>query len=221
MPQTVFFDLFYTLITPRYREPAEYEALHLEAAEWERYAEAAALYRERALGRVKTGAEIIEKIVETLPFHVSEEQKKLVLRRREERMRTALLEVDGAILETLRRLSERGVKLCLISNADLIDCRCWSESPLTQYVQPAVFSCRVGLLKPDPGIYRYAMELTGARPEESVFVGDGGSEELRGAKRVGMGTVLTEYLLRRPERERVLRDADARITRFEQLLELI
>ncbi len=37
-------------------------------------------------------------------------------------------------------------------------------------------------------------------PENSIFVGDVGSNELEGAKAIGMTTVFTEYLLKRCSR---------------------
>jgi putative hydrolase of the HAD superfamily len=44
--------------------------------------------------------------------------------------------------------------------------------------------------KPDPRIYRLACEELGVEPEEAMFVGDGANDELAGAERVGMRSVL-------------------------------
>ena len=52
-----------------------------------------------------------------------------------------------------------------------------------------VFSCSVGMRKPDPRIYRLACEELGVEPEEAMFVGDGANDELAGAERVGMKAV--------------------------------
>lgn len=41
-------------------------------------------------------------------------------------------------------------------------------------------------VKPEPEIYRIALESLGVRPDQSVFVGDGGSDELRGAREMGI-----------------------------------
>jgi putative hydrolase of the HAD superfamily len=56
--------------------------------------------------------------------------------------------------------------------------------------------------KPDPRIYKHALEALGARPDEAIFVGDGGSDEHRGARAVGLPTVLVTRYLRMwwPER---------------------
>lgn len=223
MIRTVFFDLFSTLIYPRYPEKSEYEMLGIPVDEWETYAEDASLYFERALGKTATGTEIIRKIADKMPFELDEMQQKEILRRREERMKTALVSVDGQILDTLARLRERDIRLCLISNADRIDCKYWGASPLAPYFDAAVFSCDVGMLKPDEPIYRYAMEQMKAKPAESLFVGDGGFDELYGAQRVGMRTVFTEYLEAKSgeKRERIRAYADYHMTEFADLLKFV
>lgn len=59
--------------------------------------------------------------------------------------------------------------------------------------------------------------------EESLFVGDGGSDELHGAKKAGMKTVFTEYLVQKSEneREQILADTDYHINKFEKILDII
>ncbi|MBO0912179.1 MAG: HAD family phosphatase [Acidobacteria bacterium] len=56
-----------------------------------------------------------------------------------------------------------------------------------------VSSCYVGLRKPDPGIYRLALDLTQTSPEESCFIDDRPAN-IQGAQAAGMGTVLFENL---------------------------
>ena len=53
-----------------------------------------------------------------------------------------------------------------------------------------VDSSREGVVKPDPKIFRAALNLTGTRPEEAVFVGDNPGRDMEGAKGVGMPHVL-------------------------------
>jgi beta-phosphoglucomutase-like phosphatase (HAD superfamily) len=47
----------------------------------------------------------------------------------------------------------------------------------------------IGLRKPDPMIYRLALELLDVEPGEAVFVGDRLFEDVRGAAELGMTTV--------------------------------
>jgi putative hydrolase of the HAD superfamily len=58
-----------------------------------------------------------------------------------------------------------------------------------------VFSCDVGMKKPDSEIYERSLFELGVRAAEALFVGDGGSDELLGAKRVGLTTVLMSGII--------------------------
>ena len=48
-----------------------------------------------------------------------------------------------------------------------------------------ILSYEVGMRKPEPGIYRLALERLGVRPEESVFI-DNTEENVEGARRLGI-----------------------------------
>jgi putative hydrolase of the HAD superfamily len=66
----------------------------------------------------------------------------------------------------------------------------WRASPLGGLVDVEVFSCEVGLRKPDPGIYLAATGRLGVDPTGCLYVGDGAYRELTGAAAVGMRAVL-------------------------------
>lgn len=223
MTKAIFFDLFFTLINPRYSDINEYNVVGISAMEWEKYAEDSTLYRERALGNVRTEKEIIDRIVDIMPCNLNELQKKEILQRREERMKRALLTIDNKILDTLRKLYDKDVKIGLISNADMIDSKQWDKSPLSEFFDIAIFSCNVGILKPEPEIYKLAMDRLGSKPEDSIFIGDGGSDELYGAKMAGMKTIFTEYLERKSSDkiERIKLYADYHVDSFDELLKYI
>ena len=61
--------------------------------------------------------------------------------------------------------------------------------PVAALLDAQIFSVEVGYCKPDPRIYRSACQMLGVRPEECLYVGDGGSRELTGAAAVGMTPV--------------------------------
>ena len=220
MIKAIFFDLFFTLIVPTYgKTNNEYDILNLSVDEWEQYAENNILYRERALGFVKTEIEIIDKIMSLMPFEVSVVQKEQVLFAREQRMKNALKTISKDILDTLQELKSKDIKLGLISNADCIDCKYWSQSSLFPYFDDSIFSCNVGLLKPDRQIYALAMQRLNVSPEQCLFVGDGGSNELCGAKSVGMGTVFSEMLETKnaKQKEAIIKYADYHIKHINEL----
>ena len=68
----------------------------------------------------------------------------------------------------------------------------WAETPFHGLFDSEVFSASVGLRKPDPRIYRLALDELGVEPGEAMFVGDGANDELGGAERVGMTAVMLE-----------------------------
>ncbi len=220
MIKAIYFDLFFTLIVPIYEKTNnEYEILNLSVSEWEQYAENDILYHERALGFVKTEKEIIDKIVSLMPFEVSVIKKEQVLFAREQRMKNALQMISKEILDTLEKLKLKDIKLGLISNADCIDCKYWNQSPLFRYFNDSIFSCNVGLLKPDRQIYNLAMQRLDVSPDQCLYVGDGGSNELYGAKSAGMGTVFSEMLETKnaPQRESIIKYSDYHIKHINEL----
>lgn len=194
----VFFDLFFTLITPEYSGMRnENDVLGLTRTEWETYAEDDELYLKRASGKEKNPQQIIRDIVGKMKINATEKEINELLELRKGRMKRALINVNPTILDVLSDLKKSRKRLCLISNADVIDAMYWDQSPLSRFFDYAVFSYEVGYLKPETEIYRIALERMNARPEECIFIGDGGSEELSGAKEAGIRTILTSHLLKK------------------------
>ena len=224
MIKAIYFDLFFTLIVPTYSKANnEFDILDLSANEWENYAESDVLYQERALGLVKSEKDIIDKIVSTIPFDISDIQKEKVLLARENRMKAALKNVSMDIIDVLKKLKDKNIKLGLISNADVIDCKYWNQSQLSPIFDDVIFSCNVGVLKPNRKIYELAMQHLNVLPSECMFVGDGGSNELYGAKSVGMKTVYTEALEVKTDEKRIciMEYADYYVKYFREILNCI
>jgi len=222
--EAVFFDLFFTLIVPVYSNGRnEYDVLGMTANEWEKYAEDKILYKKRALGKITDENEIIEEIINIMPYDVSQKQKEEILCLRQERMRQALQMVDDKIIKTITEIHNQSIKIGLISNADKMDRKSWEESPLSKVFDDAVFSCDVGFLKPDVAIYNLAMKRMHAKDGQAVFVGDGGSDELTGAKNAGMITVFTEYLEKKedPIKSKLVEGANYHIDDFGELLMIV
>jgi putative hydrolase of the HAD superfamily len=92
-------------------------------------------------------------------------------------------------LETLAELRRRGHLLGLISVCSQDVPHVWAETPFAGALDEVVFSCDVGVSKPDPRIYEIACERLGVEAGDCLFVGDGANDELPGAERVGMAAV--------------------------------
>ena len=92
--------------------------------------------------------------------------------------------------EVLSCLKGDGYKTGLISDCTPEVPLLWPETPLAPLIDEAVFSCSVGLRKPDSRIYQFTTQRLNVPPEQCLYVGDGGSQELSGALEVGMHPVL-------------------------------
>ncbi|HEY0804812.1 MAG TPA: HAD family hydrolase [Pseudonocardiaceae bacterium] len=92
--------------------------------------------------------------------------------------------------DVLRALKADGLRLAVVSDCSLELTTLWTALPVAEFVDTPVFSAVVGRRKPDPEMYRRAYDGLGVRPDECVYVGDGGSGELTGAAAVGMRPVL-------------------------------
>jgi putative hydrolase of the HAD superfamily len=133
----------------------------------------------------------------------------------------ALTRVPRESVDVLTLLKARGKRIGLVSNASTMEVTAWNQSPLAPFFDSAIFSCYVGYLKPDRRIYEKCMGALGVTPEECVFIGDGGSEELEGARDLGMATIMIAGFIRdvfpgRIEERR--RNADVMIERLAELI---
>jgi putative hydrolase of the HAD superfamily len=94
------------------------------------------------------------------------------------------------VVDTLSELRRRGIRTGLITVCSEDAADVWDETPFAGLFDAEVFSCSCGLRKPDPRIYRLALDQLGVAPAEALFVGDGANDELAGAERVGMRAIL-------------------------------
>jgi putative hydrolase of the HAD superfamily len=114
-------------------------------------------------------------------------------------------------LPVLDRLSGTDLVLGLISNFEEWLQRLLEFLEVHQYFDVTVISGVEGVEKPDPRIFRIALERAGVAPEESVYVGDHPFFDVEAARQVGMIPVLVDRRGRHP-------DVDAlRITSLEDL----
>jgi len=94
--------------------------------------------------------------------------------------------VDPSVLATARALRDQGTRLGLLSDASPEIAEAWPQSPLAPFFSVAVFSSTSGAVKPDRRLYREVTRSLGVPPDQALFCGDGGGDELAGAAAVGM-----------------------------------
>lgn len=92
----------------------------------------------------------------------------------------------------LRDLRARGLKIGVVSNWDTRLKTICDGLGLTPLVDFIVISAEVGVRKPDPGIFRVALDRAGVLPEEAIHVGDLPEEDAEGARRAGVRPVLID-----------------------------
>ena len=108
----------------------------------------------------------------------------------------AEMAADSDALALLDALRERSLKLAIVSNTALPE---WLLGPvfarqgLAERVDAVVLSSEVGKRKPHPAIFERALDELGARPDRSLFVGDRRVQDVLGAGRLGMRTVLAQW----------------------------
>ena len=221
----LFVDLFFTLCSPfAPGARTEWDALGITKEAWLTRVEDEEMCVRRELGLLfDTPEGLMRDVLQRTGLAPDERLIRRLTDIRIERMRRAVTEIRPEILRTLDALHENGHRLCLLSNADVIDTLHWQESPLAARMDETVFSHQVHARKPDEAIYRIALERTGADPARSAFIGDGGSDEHRGAKRAGLRTILVTHLRPRPEAELapLLPHVDARTDDFTELPALL
>ncbi|MFG2059068.1 HAD family hydrolase [Micromonospora sp. NPDC048930] len=187
MSRPVIFDLFHTLLNGA---DEERDRVVGEMALMVGVAPAALVAAYHASWRERLVRWDVEETVRILAGQLggtpTDEQVTRAGQHRRALARRVLGRVSTATLGVLDALRDDGHPLALISNATSETAEAWPQSPLARRFDVAVFSCEVGLAKPDPAIYRTAAERLGVAPAECVFVGDGADGELAGAAAVGM-----------------------------------
>jgi putative hydrolase of the HAD superfamily len=151
-------------------------------------------YLDRITGRCPTLRASIEQALGALGVDAAPWQVDAAVQARVEFTRAALQPKHDAV-QTLTRLWEGGYRLGLVSDCAPEVPELWPATPFATLIDVPVFSCAVGLRKPDPRIYALAAERLGVGPAECLFVGDGSSRELSGALAAGMQAVLVRVSL--------------------------
>ena len=189
----VVFDLFHTLVDTEYLRPRGFRAVSAVAEVcgvgldrfrvfW------SATYVERETTPIGLVA-LVERFCETQRGPLTADE------------RASVDEIFGACKDEALRAPEHGMvelvaKLArrrpigVLSNCHEREVRCWVESPLACHVTVFGRSCDIGAMKPDLWPYRWMATQLQIEPGQSVYVGNGSSDELAGARRAGFGYIV-------------------------------
>ncbi|AMM19889.1 hypothetical protein AX769_06630 [Frondihabitans sp. PAMC 28766] len=99
------------------------------------------------------------------------------------------VELNEGVRERLTALADRGVDLAVLTNGSVKQQTMkLSHVGLEHLIDGAVISEAAGLVKPDPEIFRRAVDERGAAIAETWMVGDSADNDIRGAQDAGLRT---------------------------------
>ena len=113
-----------------------------------------------------------------------------------------LADVEDALLAAIRfraypevpaaleRLRAGGARLAVVSNWDVSLHDVLERTGLRGLVGAVVISAELGVAKPDPAIFRAALDRLGARAADAMHVGDSVEADVAGARAAGLEAVL-------------------------------
>ena len=103
--------------------------------------------------------------------------------------------VEEGTIGLLKELRDAGITLGIVSNtfipAQVLDRQLQREG-LLELLPLRVYSCQIGIRKPDSRIFQEALSRSGLAAEQTLFVGDSPKADVWGAARMGMITVLKD-----------------------------
>jgi putative hydrolase of the HAD superfamily len=185
----VLFDFFGTLTQAVSRGPA-----HTHLARWlgcDPRAFKAVLdetFLDRARGGYGSASQALRQVVESVGVHPTRAQLAAVIP-----ARVAAVLADTRLrpeaVPVLREVRARGLATGLISDCTDELPRYLPDLPIAPLLNTCVFSVEVAVCKPDPRMYLIACNRLGVDPRRCLYIGDGGSQELTGARSVGMTAV--------------------------------
>ena len=189
MIRAVVFDMFETLVTlfegRTYFSENIAADLGIPPQDFRREWHATELARSTGVYSMEEGTAITLKNLGAY----SEESVKLVARKRLEALGDTFSAIPKESIELLKKLREKGILTGLITNTFSDERDLIVASPLYPLFDVAMISYDTGLYKPDPAVFQAMIKALNVKPEECLYVGDGGSRELYRARDAGMKAV--------------------------------
>lgn len=188
MVEAIFFDLYETLITeldPNW-QPTPSLAQRLGIDEDVCLSEWRARYRASMTGAITDYRCVLRQICNAAGKPIDQE---LIEQLYQERLATKAMpfaRIEDSVVDALQRIRDKEIKPGLISNARPEEVQAWHDCRLASLFDSVVFSFEAGSLKPEPEIYHIGCGRLEVAPDRSLFIGDGGSDELAGAAAIGM-----------------------------------
>lgn len=195
MIRAVIFDMYETLIT-LFRSPLYFGRQMAEDANIpeEKFQE---LWRpteeDRTIGNL-TLEQTIEMILRRNQCF-SEQLLNLIVKKRIASKEASFEHLHPQIITMLESLKRQGILIGLISNCFSEEAEVIRKSVLFPYFDAVCLSYEQRIQKPDAAIFRRCLDQLSVKPQECLYVGDGGSRELEAAKQLGMHAMQAVWYL--------------------------
>lgn len=109
------------------------------------------------------------------------------------------MKVFRDVRPTMRALRKAGYRLAVVSNWEPSLVQTLDRLGIRHYFEAVVTSAVEGVWKPDPGLFRRALERLAVRAEAAVSVGDHLERDFASARQAGMHAVLLDRFDDHPE----------------------
>ena len=132
---------------------------------------------------------------------IAEERFQETWRAEEKNRTTGKITLEELLEKILRENNcfseeKEGIMIGLISNCFSEESMVIKKSILYPFFDAVCLSFDEGIQKPDPAIFERCIERLGVEADACLYVGDGGSNELEAAQRLGMQVVQAVWYLK-------------------------
>lgn len=201
--KVVIFDLFETLITEwghkKYTKNEMCADLGVEREKFDIYWDEKE--NDRYMGMISYEDSILY-VCEKCEKDIDDATISNIIKKRIETKSVCFEYVNPEVFQLLSKLRQMGLYTAIISNCSSEEVKMLKESKIYQYFDEVILSYEVHMKKPDAYIYEEASKRFCVASSECIFVGDGGSNELVGAKKVGMKAVQAKWYTNQHPRKR-------------------
>ena len=196
MIKALIFDMFETLIT-HYESPVYFgkqmsEDMGISEGKFREIWDASE--NDRSIGKISL-EEVVKQILDANNLYSEELFDKVISKRKYAKVE-CFNHLHENIIPMFEEVRKRGIKIGLITNCFSEEAEVIKESKLFPYFDVALMSCKEGIQKPDKIIFAKCMKLLEVKPEECLYVGDGGSFELETARELNMHPLQAAWYLK-------------------------
>jgi HAD superfamily hydrolase (TIGR01509 family) len=197
MITAVLFDLFETLITESGIQPTRASSLaSILGLEKDAYRKEWRMRRRSVVCGQMSFAQALTEISQTLSGRADKTAIQGICQQRIREKALAYAQIRDEVAAVISSLARRGIGLAVISNGFEEDVLGWSRCSLADEIRCTAFSCAEHVAKPDPAIYQRALLRLGVEPAATVYIGDGGDDELEGAEYAGLRAYRAAWFVR-------------------------